>query len=161
MAAILTKSGRIGLAAGVKDRTAHLAWGTGDPSWPEAPPPPSVDTTALVAEIARRQATSVDYCEPNLNGPIVLPEGAFVVTEQPTNHLYFRFFFEFEEGLGSVIREQAIFLDTVRASGVPDGKFYLAPSEVGNPGQLLVIQRSAPIVREITTRQLFEIVVTF
>lgn len=161
MAAILTKSGRIGLAASVKDRVAHLAWGSGNSQWGNTPPPPSVDATALVAEIARRQATSVDYCEPDANGPIVLPEGAFVVTQQPTNHLYFRFFFEFEEGLGSVIREQAIFLDTVKAQGVPSGKFYLFPNEVGDPGRLLVIQRSAPIVREITTRQLFEIVVTF
>lgn len=160
MAAILTRSGRIGLAASVKDRTAHLAWGTGDPNWGNTPPAPSVDATALVAEIGRRQATSVDYCQPTNGGPIVLPEGQFAISASPTNHLYFRFFFEFEEGLGAVIREQAIFLDTVKAQGVPSGQFYLAPNEVADPGRLLVIQRPAPIVREITTRQLFEIVVT-
>lgn len=160
MAAILTTSGRIGLAASVKDRVAHLAWGTGDPTWGNTPPPPPVSSTALVAEIGRRQATSVDYCLPDPAGPIVTPDGRFVVSAQPTHHLYFRFFFEFEEGLGSVIREAAIFLDTVKAQGVPSGRFYLVPADVADPGRLLVIQRSAPIVREITTRQLFEIVVT-
>lgn len=160
MAAILTRSGRIGLAASVKARVAHLAWGTGDPQWGNTPPSPSVDAVALQAEIARRQATAVEYCTPQTGGAIVVPEGTFAISSTPTNHLYFKFFFEFEEGLGSVIREQAIFLDTERASGVPSGKFYLLPAEVANPGRLLVIQRTAPIVREITTRQLFEIVVT-
>jgi hypothetical protein len=160
MAAILTTSGRIGLAASVKARVAHLAWGIGNPAWGNTPPPPPVDASTLVSEVGRRQATSIDYCLPDNAGPIVVPDGRFVVTQTPTNHLYFRFFFEFEEGLGSVIREQAIFLDTVKAPNVPAGKFYLAPSEVADPGRMLVIQRSAPIVREITTRQLFEIVVT-
>lgn len=160
MADILTTSGRIGLAASVKDRVAHLAWGTGDPAWGNTPPPPAVSATALVAEIGRRQATSVDYCQPTPGGPIVLPDGEFAISATPTNHLHFRFFFDFEEGLGSVIRERAIFLDTVKAQEVPSGKFYLTPNEVADPGRLLTIARTAPIVREITTRQLFEIVVT-
>jgi hypothetical protein len=38
---------------------------------------------------------------------------------------------------------------------------YLLPNQVQSPGTLLVIERNAPIVREVTTRQLFEFVVTF
>jgi len=161
MAAVFTISGRTAIASGLKTRTAHLAWGTGDPAWGQAPPDPPVNTTALLAEVGRRQATLVEYCTPDPNGVISVTEGRFAITTTPTPHLYFKFHFEFEDAVGQTIREAAIFLDTVRATGIPAGQFYLTPSQVGNPGTLLLVERRAPIVREITTRQLFEFVVTF
>lgn len=161
MAAVLTTSGRIAIATAIKARTAHLAWGAGDAGWGNTPPAPPANATALLDEVARRKATLVDYCAPDANGAISVPEGKFAVSATPTNSLYFKFHFEFEEAVGSTIREQAIFLDTVAAGGVPSGQFYLLPAEVAQPGTLLVIERRAPIVREITTRQLFEFVVTF
>lgn len=161
MAAILTTSGRIAIATAIKARTAHLAWGTGDATWGNTPPAPAANSTALLAEIGRRKATLVDYCAPAVNGAISVPEGKFDISATPTNNLYFKFHFEFEEAVGSTIRETAIFIDTVLAAGVPSGQFYLLPADVAQPGTLLVIERRAPIVREITTRQLFEFVVTF
>lgn len=161
MAAVLTSSGRIAIATAIKARTAHMAWGSGDPSWGNTPPSPAATSTALLAEVARRKATQVEYCVAATTGAISVPEGRFDITATPTNNLYFKFFFEFEEAVGSTIRETAIFLDTVLAAGVPSGQFYLLPAQVSNPGTLLVIERRAPIIREITTRQLFEFVVTF
>jgi len=161
MAAILTTSGRIAIATAIKARTAHLAWGSGNVNWGSTPPPPPGNATALVAEIGRRRATEVEYCTPDAVGPISVPEGRFATTQTPTRNLYFKFHFDFEDAVGSTVREQAIFLDTVAAAGVPLGQFYLAPAQVAQPGILLVIEQRAPIVREITTRQLFEFVVTF
>ena len=161
MAAILTTSGRIAIATAIKARTAHLAWGSGSTAWGNTPPEPAANSTALVAEVGRRKATQVDYCVPATNGAISVPEGRFDISATPTNNLYFKFHFEFEEAVGSTIREQAIFLDTVLAAGVPAAQFYLTPAQVAQPGTLLVIERRAPIIREITTRQLFEFVVTF
>lgn len=161
MAAVLTTSGRIAIATAIKTRTAHMAWGSGDAAWGSSPPAPPANATALLAEVARRKATLVDYCTPNVSGDISVPEGRFSISATPTNNLYFKFHFEFTEGVGSTIREQAIFLDTVAAAGVPSGQFYLLPAEVSSTGTLLVVQRTAPIIREITTRQLFEFVVTF
>jgi len=161
MAAVLTTSGRIAIATAIKARTAHLAWGSGDAAWGNTPPEPAGSASALVAEVARRKANQVDYCVADAAGAISVPEGKFSVTTTPTNNLYFRFHFEFEDAVGSTIREMAIFLDTVAAAGVPAGQFYLLPAQVANPGTLLVIERRAPIVRQITTRQLFEYVVTF
>lgn len=161
MAAVLTTSGRTAIATAIKARTAHLAWGSGDTAWGSTPPDPPVNSSALLAEVGRRKATLVEYCVPDAVGAISVPEGKFSVTATPTNNLYFKFHFEFEEAVGSTIREQAIFLDTVLAAGVPSGQFYLTPGQVAQPGTLLVIERRAPIVREITTRQLFEFVVTF
>lgn len=161
MAAILTTSGRVAIAAAIKARTAHLAWGSGDAGWGNTPPAPPANAAALRAEVGRRKATQVDYCAPDVNGAISVPEGKYAISATPTNNLYFKFHFEFAEAVGSTIREQAIFLDTVAANGVPSGQFYLAPAEVAQPGTLLVIERRAPIIREMTTRQLFEFVVTF
>lgn len=161
MAAVLTTSGRTAIATAIKARTAHMAWGSGTSSWGSTPPDPPGSATALVAEVARRKATQVDYCTPDAAGAIVVPEGRFTVSASPTNCLYFKFHFEFSEGVGSTIREQAIFLDTVAAAGVPAGQFYLLPAQVQSPGTLLVLERRAPIVREATTRQLFEFVVIF
>lgn len=161
MAAILTTSGRIAIATAIKARTAHMAWGSGDPAWGNTPPDPAANSAALVAEIARRKANQVEYCVPAVNGTVSVPEGRFNISATPTNNLYFKFHFEFEDAIGSTIRETAIFLDTVLASGVPTGQFYLLPAEVAQPGTMLVIQRRAPITRQITTRQLFEFVVTF
>jgi hypothetical protein len=161
MAAILTSSGRIAIASAIKLRTAHLAWGSGDAAWGNDPPDPPANTTALTAEVGRRLATQVEFCTPNPAGAISVPEGRFNITSTPTRNLYFKFHFEFEEAVGSTIREAAIFLDTVAAAGVPSGQFYLTPAQVAQQGTMLVLERRAPIVREVTTRQLFEYVVLF
>lgn len=162
MAALLTYSAQAWLASLVMGYDAHLAWGSGDPAWPSNPdliPAPSLTATALEAEVGRRQATTVSYCLPDNLGPIETPEGNFSATETPSPHLYFRFSFEPDEAVGQTIREWAIFLGTTKAAGVSPGKFYLTPAEVDDPGQLLVIERGAPIVRAVTTRQFFDLVV--
>jgi hypothetical protein len=161
MQTILANSGRSVIAQAIRARTAHMAWGTGDNSWGNTPPAPPNSASALLAEVARRRATLVDYCVADANGSIVVPEGRFSISATPTPNLYFKFHFEFSEGVGATIREQAIFVDTVAANGVPSGQYYLLPAEVANPGTMLVHQRSTPIIRQATTRQLFEFVVTF
>jgi hypothetical protein len=161
MAAVLTLSGRTAIATAIKARTAHMAWGSGNTVWGSTPPQPAVSDTALVADVGRRKASQVEYVVPDANGAIETPQGKYSISVTPTVALYFKFFFDFGDGVGSTIRERAIFIDTVAATGVPVGQMYLQPSEVQSPGTLLVIERNAPIVREVTTRQLFEFVVTF
>lgn len=161
MAAILTTSGRRAIAASIKARDAHLAWGTGNNAWTNTPPAPPPNSDSLLAEVGRRKATQVEYCTADANGAIIVPEGRFTISTTPTPNLYFKFHFEFEEGVGSTIRETAIFLDTVLAAGVPVGQYYLTPGQIQSPGTMLVLERRAPIIREITTRQLFDFVMIF
>lgn len=162
MAAILTLSGRTAIAEAIKASAAvHMAWGSGDASWGTSPPSPPANATALLAEIGRRQATEVQFCTPANGGTITVPQGTFNVSATPTNNLYFKFFFDFADAVGETIREQAIFLNTVRNTGVSAGLQYLTPAQISSPGRMLVLQRTSPILREVTTRQLFEFVVTF
>lgn len=162
MAAILTLAGRVAIAEAIKASNAvHMAWGNGDPSWGTTPPSPPPNTTTLLDEVGRRQAVEASYCSPNPAGVIVVPNGTFTISATPTQNLYFKFFFEFGDAVGETIREQAIFLNTVRNAGVSPSLAYLTPGQISNPGRMIVLQHSAPILREVTTRQLFEFVVTF
>jgi hypothetical protein len=162
MSAILTRSGRVAIAEAIKAAPAvHLAWGSGDASWGTTPPSPQTTATALLNEIGRRQAVEVRFATPNPTGLITVPNGTFDVTDTPSPALYFRFFFEFGDAVGQTIREQAIFVNTVRNNGVSPALAYLTPDQISNPGRLIVLQHSSPILREATTRQLFEFVVTF
>jgi len=162
MAAILTQGGRVAIAEAIKASTAvHMAWGNGDVSWGTTPPAPSTTATALLVEIGRRQATEVSFCSADAAGAIVVPNGTFTISATPTANLYFKFFFEFGDAVGETIREQAIFLNTVRNTGVSSSLAYLTPSQISDSGRMIVLQHSSPILREATTRQLFEFVVTF
>ncbi|PWC81251.1 hypothetical protein [Azospirillum sp. TSH64] len=119
------------------------------------------DAAALVAEVGRRKAQQIEFVTPDADGGIVVPTGRFAISPTPTNNLYFRFVFDFSDGSGETIKETAIFVDTVTNPDAPLGQFYFAPAEIVDPGILLVLQRSAPIIRSAATRETFEFVVTF
>lgn len=157
--AILTNSGRAAVAASVKAQTIHMAWGSGDPAWDTTPVPEPLDATALVAELGRRKATQVLFCTPAADGELVVPQGRFSASSDPTKYLYMRFSFDFEDAAASTIREVAVFLGTVVKAGVPAGKDYVVPSELDKPGQMLVLERIAKLERSASIRQQFEFVI--
>ncbi len=158
--AVLTLSGRAAIAATLKNQPIHLAWGRGDPAWDAAPVAEPLDATALVDEIGRRQASVVQFCTPDANGGIIVPNGRFSESTVATNHLYCRFNFDYTEAVGESIREVGIFIGTVPVSTVPAGQFYLLPSEVSDPGFLLVLERFTKFDRSAAVRQAFEFVIT-
>lgn len=159
--AILTNSGRVAMAQSVKAQPIHLAWGSGSAAWDTTPVPESITATALLAEIGRRAATYVQYCEPNEAGAIIVPTGRFSETATPTKHLYMRFAFDFTDAPTSTIRELAVFVGTQIAAGLPAGQMYFEPGQVTNPGTLLVIEHIQKFERSASVRQTFEFVVTF
>lgn len=158
--AILPKSGRVVIADSIVARPIHLAWGSGDGSW-VTPPPEDNNATALTAELARRTATEVGYVTPSPTGEITLPSGRYARSVTPTNHLYVRTQFDFEDGQDSTIREIGVFVGTEVQGGLPMGQQYFTPGQIVNPGRLLHIEHLAPIIRMLTIRESFEIVVSF
>ena len=159
--AILTNSGRVVMAESVKARPIHLAWGSGDPAWDATPEPESTEDTALVAEIGRRLATSVRFCEPDDMGEIVVPTGRFREVATPTRHLFIKFNFDFTDAPTASIREVAVFVGTVTNPALPPGQMYFEPADVTDDGTLLVIERTPKFDRSPSVRQAFEFVVTF
>lgn len=159
--AILTNSGRVAMAQSVKDQPVHMAWGSGNAAWDTTPVPESITSTALLAEIGRRTASYMAYCEPDVAGEIIVPTGTFSETATPTKHLYMRFAFDFTDAPTSSIRELAVFVGTQVEAGLPPGQMYFEPADVAAPGTLLVIEHIQKFERSAAVRQTFEFVVTF
>ena len=116
---------------------------------------------ALMAEIGRRLVEERHFVEPDPEGEIVVPTGRFRVVAGPSNHLFLRVRFDFEDAAGTTVREQALFVGTELVPELPPGQRYVPPEAVMDPGILLVLQHAAPIVRHAATRETFEFVVTF
>lgn len=118
-------------------------------------------SSQLANEVGRRLATQVEFCTPNnTSGTIVVPTGRFDVSATPTNNLYMRFVYDFADGAGEIIREQAVYIDTVVDSQLPVGQMYFDATDITSAGTLLVIQHSPAITRLNSTRETFEFVIT-
>ena len=158
--AILTTAGRIVMAMAIANETLHLAWGSGDSDWDETPEPESIEATALVAEVGRRYRTSVGYCTPDEAGDIIVPNGRFALSVSPTNHLYLKFNFDFQDAPSAEIREIGVMVGTVAVEGTPPGQYYLEPDDLADPGRLLALERIPKIIRSAAVRHSFEFVLT-
>jgi hypothetical protein len=158
---ILVDAGRVSIAESIALRPIHLAWGSGDGVW-VTPPAESLAATALQTEIGRRVATEVAFVTPDAGGNIVLPNDAvFNRSVTPTNHIYIRTAFDFEDGLSEVIREIAVFVGTTTSGALPPGQEYFTPAQVTSPGRMLSLENIGPIYRSPAIRESFEVVITF
>ncbi|WP_250266056.1 hypothetical protein, partial [Rhodovastum atsumiense] len=185
--AILTRSGRTALAIALLEQPIHLAWGTGLAAWDDTPAAESATATALVAEVGRRALTEsrfvmnlgdwvVDQIGPPPNGTtkddwglqhadlvpagklLVVPTGRYVdVNPTPSNEVYVRFQFDYEDGASppATIREIGVFVGTVIKPSVitaTPGKMYFPPADLQDPGKLLALQHNPKIVRQGNVR---------
>jgi len=124
-------------------------------------PTEEVTATALADEVCRRTADEVYFVTPDPDGEISLSTGRYRISPTPTPHLFIRTKFDFADAAGVTIREQALFVGTQVAEGLPPGQRLFVPAEVTDPGVLLLIEHSPPIVRQASTRETFEFVLTF
>ena len=124
-------------------------------------PPESIGQTALLREVGRRVVDEVHFVIADPEGEIVVPTGRYRLSVDPTNHLFIRVRFDFEDAATSVVREQGLFVSTQTDPELPLGLKFFLPTQVTDPGILLVLQNSVPIVRQPSTRETFEFVVTF
>ena len=159
--AILVNVGRAAVARAIANMPLHMAWGTGKESWDFTPEPEPLLATALESEIGRRELTQWLYCTPDPAGDIIVPNGRFAVSVEPTNNLYMRFNFDFTDASASDVREVAVFLGTVTKPGLPPGQKYFTLSELADTGQMLALERIKKFSRNPAVRQTFEFVVTF
>lgn len=124
-------------------------------------PPEDTGRTALLREVGRRVVDEVHFVTPDAQGEIVVPTGRYTISIEPTNHLFVRVRFDFEDAATNTIREQGLFVGTETNEGLPVGQKFFIPAQIEEPGILLILQHSVPIVRQPSTRETFEFVVTF
>lgn len=139
----------------------HVAWGTGNPAWDTTPETEPDNTTALVAEVGRRQATQVAFVNEDANGAIETPQGNFTLSETPTRHIYVRVIFAFDEAASDHIRELGVFVGTQTSPGLPAGQRYFTPDQIVNRGRMYLLDRSQSFERNGSVRPAFEYVFPF
>ncbi|RDD34382.1 hypothetical protein Wcon_01551 [Wolbachia endosymbiont of Cylisticus convexus] len=127
----------------------------------ESTPPEPINTTKLINEVGRRTADEVLFCKGDENGELITPSGRFRPSNVPTNNLFLKFTFDFTDAANQVIRELGVMVGTRVKETVPSGQRYFEPKDVENPGILLVLEHTVPLIRTSATRETFSFVVTF
>ncbi|WP_338405987.1 hypothetical protein [Wolbachia endosymbiont (group A) of Longitarsus flavicornis] len=127
----------------------------------QSTPPEPITSQKLLNELGRRTADEVLFCTGDENGELVTPSGRFRSSNVPTNNLYLKFTFDFTDAANQVIRELGVMVGTKIKEGLPEGQRYFEPKDVENPGILLVLEYTVPLIRTSATRETFSFVVTF
>ncbi|WP_265022437.1 hypothetical protein [Wolbachia endosymbiont (group B) of Ischnura elegans] len=127
----------------------------------ESTPPELITSEKLLNELGRRTADEVLFCTGDENGELLTPSGRFNPSNVPTNNLFLKFTFDFTDAANQVIRELGVMVGTKIKEGLPEGQRYFEPKDVENPGILLVLEHTVPLIRTSATRETFSFVVTF
>lgn len=127
----------------------------------ESTPPEPINSIKLLNELGRRTADEVLFCAGDENGELITPSGRFRPSNVPTNNLYLKFTFDFTDAANQVIRELGVMVGTKVKEELPIGQRYFEPQDMEDPGILLVLEHTVPLIRTSATRETFSFVVTF
>ncbi|WMT84077.1 hypothetical protein NMD99_05365 [Wolbachia endosymbiont of Listronotus oregonensis] len=151
-------------STGVIKRTENSSIAAGSTvtiEYTESTPPEPITSQKLLNELGRRTADEVLFCTGDENGELVTPSGRFRPSNVPTNNLYLKFTFDFTDAANQVIRELGVMVGTKIKEGLPEGQRYFEPQDIEDPGILLVLEHTVPLIRTSATRETFSFVVTF
>nr|WP_253308743.1 hypothetical protein [Rickettsia endosymbiont of Ceutorhynchus assimilis] len=127
----------------------------------QSTPPEPINATKLINEVGRRTADEVLFCKGDENGELITPSGRFRPSNVPTNNLFLKFTFDFTDVANQVIRELGVMVGTKVKKELPEGQRYFEPKDIEDPGILLVLEHTVPLIRTAATRETFAFVVTF
>ncbi|WP_265017253.1 hypothetical protein [Wolbachia endosymbiont (group A) of Epistrophe grossularia] len=127
----------------------------------ESTPPELITSEKLLNELGRRTANEVLFCTGDENGELLTPSGRFRPSDVPTNNLFLKFTFDFTDAANRVIRELGVMVGTKVKKELPEGQRYFEPQDIEDPGILLVLEHTVPLIRTAATRETFSFVVTF
>ncbi|WP_341820177.1 hypothetical protein [Wolbachia endosymbiont (group A) of Cydia strobilella] len=127
----------------------------------ESTPPELITSEKLLNELGRRTADEVLFCTGDENGELITPSGRFRPSNVPTNNLYLKFTFDFTNAANQVIRELGVMVGTKVKEELPIVQRYFEPQDIEDPGILLVLEHTVPLIRTSATRETFSFVVTF
>jgi hypothetical protein len=126
-----------------------------------ATPPEPITASTLLHEVGRRIADEVIFCTGDENDDLITPTGRFKASSTPTNNLFLRFTFDFDNASNQISRELGVMVGTLTKPNLPPGQRYFAPTDIDESGILLVLERTVPLIRTAATRETFSFVVTF
>jgi len=124
-------------------------------------PAEPITSTKLLKEVGRRTIDEILFCTGDENGELITPSGRFKPANVPTNNLYLKCSFDFTDAANQVIREIGVMVGTKVKKELPPGQRYFEPKDIENPGILLVLEHTVPLIRTAATRETFSFVITF
>ena len=124
-------------------------------------PRESITSTSLMNQVGLRTVDEILFCSGDENGELITPSGRFTESRSPTNNLFLKFTFDFEDAANQVIQELGVMVGTEFLTELPPGQRYFTPEQILTPGILLVLEHTVPLVRTAATRETFTFVVTF
>lgn len=127
----------------------------------QSTPSETITSAKLLNELGRRVIDEVLFCIGDENGELITPTGRFKPSNVPTNNLYLKCTFDFTNAANQVIRELGVMVGTKVKEELPPGKRYFEPQDIVDPGILLVLEHTVPLIRTAATRETFCFVVTF
>ncbi|MBA8758087.1 hypothetical protein HCR18_03300 [Wolbachia pipientis] len=151
-------------STGVIQRTENssiAAGGTVTIEYIQDTPQELITSATLIKEVGRRVVDEVLFCVGDENGELLTPSGKFKSSDVPTNNLYLKFTFDFTDAANQVIRELGVMVGTKVKEKLPPGQRYFEPQDIEDPGILLVLEHTVPLIRTAATRETFAFVVTF
>jgi hypothetical protein len=149
------------MAQAVKNQRMHIAWGTGDVAWDNSPIPEDTTQETLINEVGRRIVDEVFFCAPDDAGELEAANGRFTLSETPTRNLFIKVRYDFMDGSEYTIRELGLFINGEIAEDLPPGQQYFLPSQVTDPGILLLLEYEPAMIRSPAVRESFSFVITF
>ena len=103
-----------------------------------ATPPEPITASTLLHEVGRRTADEVLFCVGDEDGDLITPTGRFKASSTPTNNLFLRFTFDFDNASNQIIRELGVMVGTLTKPDLPPGQRYFAQTYIDESGILLV-----------------------
>jgi len=132
-----------------------------DISYTQDTPREEITSTALLNPVGLRTVDEVLFCSGDENGELITPSGRFTASQSPTNNLFLKFTFDFEDAANQVIQELGVMVGSEFLAELPEGQRYFTPDQITTEGILLVLEHTVPLVRTAATRETFTFVVTF
>jgi hypothetical protein len=134
--------------------------GTSASPWTSSVPAPSVGLTGLYQEVGRRLVSLIQYVYPSSTGSYSTTAGRWAVSTVPTNYVYTYVGFDTTDADTNTIYQFGLFIGTAAITGYVNAS-YLLPGQISNPGTLLALDNVAPIIRNSSTSEIHQIVMTF
>lgn len=127
----------------------------------EGTPEPEEEATDLVDEIGRRVVGVKQYVVRDNEGDIIVGEGRFSISVEPTAILHIRVTFDESDESDEVIKEIGLFSGTEVDPELPEGQLYFPVGDVTESGNLLATDRFPAIVRTAAAKQIFDLIINF
>lgn len=142
------------------DKTPSVTNTTTFNVWTDTPDAPNPSHTKLFHELGRREILLKKFVIPDVAGSIVTSQGRWTEVAYPTKYLYLQVAFDFNDAATNTVYQFAVFANTVPVTG-QESNLYLLPNQINDQGNLLSLENTSPIFRNVSSRVIHDVVIVF